>query len=142
MNIKALAVALAFAVPLSAHAYKLDKMMSCDLSVQDFFAPLVQAHAIRSPADHVAPSGANVFRKTRDDSLTFYNMQVGWIWGYSDDPLLFQHTAGTTPPDGYGFFVQAPLADVQAVMQSIGNTKAQLRRMDANATAVFCELPT
>ncbi|RQQ20784.1 hypothetical protein DF113_05340 [Burkholderia stagnalis] len=142
MKFKALAAALAVALPLSAHAYKLDQMVGCDLSVQDFFAPLVQSHAIHTPADHIAPNGVNVFRKTRDDSLTFYGMTVGWIWGYSGDPLMFQHTAGTNPKDGYGFFVQAPLADVQAVMASIGNTKAVLRRADANATAIFCEAPT
>ncbi|KAB0637256.1 hypothetical protein WT29_23300 [Burkholderia stagnalis] len=142
MHLKSLAVALAVALPLSAHAYKLDRMTNCDLSVQDFFAPLVQARAIRTPADHIAPSGENVFRKTRDDSLTFFNMTVGWLWGYSNDPLLFQHTAGTNPTDNYGFYVQAPLADVQAVMQSIGNSKAILRRVDANATAVVCQAPT
>ncbi|WP_284894807.1 hypothetical protein [Burkholderia sp. lyk4-R2A-23] len=142
MNIKALAAALALAAPLSAHAYKLDNMMACDLSVQDFFAPLVQAHAIRTPAHHIAPTGINVFGKTRDDSLTFYNMTVGWVIGFAEDPLMFQHTAGTNPPDSYGFFVQAPLSDVQAVMASIGNIKAILRRADANATLVVCQAPT
>lgn len=141
MRLKALAAVLAISLPLSAHAYKLDQMMNCDLSVQDFFAPLVQARAIRTPADHIAPNGVNVFGKTRNDALTFYGMTVGWIWGYSGDPLMFQHTAGTSPKDGYGFFVQASLADVQAVMASIGNTKAVLRRADANATAIFCEAP-
>ncbi|OJB11567.1 hypothetical protein BGV48_12920 [Burkholderia ubonensis] len=115
-------------------------MMNCDLSVQDFFAPLVQARAIRTPADHIAPTGDNVFAKTSNDALTFHGMTVGWLWGYSDDPLMFQHTAGTNPTDGYGFYVQGSLSEVQAVMASIGNTKAIVRRVDANATLVMCKV--
>jgi hypothetical protein len=141
MKKTALLIALA-AASLNAHAYKLDRMLNCDQSVADFFAPLVQAHAIRTPADHIAADGNNVFRKTRDDSLTFYGMPVGWVWGYTNDPLLFQHTAGTNPPDNYGLFVQAPIADVQATLQSIGAVHAQVRRMDANATAIICQLPS
>jgi hypothetical protein len=141
MKIKTLLVAAAIALPLTAHAYRLDNMMNCDLSVRDFFAPLVQAGAIQTPG-RVVPNGNNMFSKTSNDALTFYKMNVGYVVGFTDDPLLFQHAAGTEiPPDNYGFFVQAPLAEVQAVMQSIGNTNAVLRRADANATLVVCKAP-
>jgi hypothetical protein len=142
MKIKTLLIAAAFALPLSAHAYRLDNMLNCDLSVRDFFAPLVQSKAIRTPAARIAPNGQNMFSKSSNDALTFFNMTVGWVVGYTDDPLLFQHTADTPlPQDNYGIFVQAPLADVQAVMQSIGNTSAVLRRADANATLIVCKAP-
>jgi hypothetical protein len=142
MKIKTLLIAAALTLPLSAHAYRLDNMLNCDLSVRDFFAPLVQSRAIRTPAERIATNGNNMFLRTPSDALTFYRMNVSWVIGYSDDPLLFQHTADTeVPPDNYGIFVQASLSDVQAVMQSIGNTSAVLRRADTNTTLVVCKAP-
>jgi hypothetical protein len=141
MRKRTLALALAMALPLSAHAYKLDRMVACDLSVRDFFAPLVQAQAISTPAVRVASDGVNIFKKTTNDALTFYGMTVGLVYGYTDDPLLFQRPASTNPPDGYGFFVQAPIADVQATLSSIGVTQAHVRRIEANVTAIYCEFP-
>jgi hypothetical protein len=143
MKIKTLLFAAALAVPLAAHAYQLDRTMSCDMTVRGFFAPLVQQSAIQMPAEKVSPTGANFFKKSADDSLTFFNMTVGYVVGYTDEPLLFKPPADGHAPDfqGYGFVVQAPIAEVQATLASVGYTKPKVRRLEPNVTYLYCEFP-
>lgn len=143
MKTKIIALALALAAPMAAHAYKLDRTMSCDMPVRDFFAPLVQEGAIQMPAAMVSPRGANYFHKSAQDAVTFFNMTVGWVVGYSNDPLLFKQPADGSIPDfqGYGFYVNAPIAEVQATLASVGYNKAQVRRIEPDVTYIYCEFP-
>lgn len=143
MKIKALLIAVAAVIPFSAHAYRLDRTMSCDMTVRGFFAPLVQQNAIQTPAEKVSPTGANYFHKSSNDALTFFNMTVGYVVGYADDPLLFKLPADGHMPDfqGYGFYVQAPISEVQATLTSVGYTKPQVRRIEPNVTYIYCEFP-
>ncbi|MFM0741788.1 hypothetical protein PQQ51_31545 [Paraburkholderia xenovorans] len=141
MNFKTLLIAASLALPLSAHAYQLDRTIDCSLSVHDFFAPLVQSHAIQTPAFRTMARGVNAFHKSSNDALTFFNMTVGDVVGYSDEPLFFITSDAPDRPEGYGFLVNAPIAEVQAVMSSIGNTAAQVRRLQPDVTYIFCEVP-
>jgi hypothetical protein len=143
MKLKTLIFAAAVALPFSAHAYQLDRTMSCDMTVRGFFAPLVQQNAIQIPAERVAPTGANYFKKSANDSLSFFNMTVGYVVGYTDDPLLFKPPADGHVPDfqGYGFLVQSPIAEVQATLASVGYTKPQVRRIQPDVTYIYCEYP-
>ncbi|CAG4928212.1 hypothetical protein [Paraburkholderia saeva] len=143
MKTKTLLLALCAALPLTAHAYKLDRTMDCSMTVRDFFTPLVQAHAIQTPASMIGPKGANYFKKTSDNALTFFNMTVGWVVGYTNEPLLFTPPSDGTIPNfqGYGFYLQAPIAEVQATLASVGATAAQVRRIEPNVTYVYCEFP-
>jgi hypothetical protein len=127
----------------SAQALPLDNMMSCSMPTRDFFATLVQAHAIQTPAFKIGPTGLNLFKKSANDSLTFFGMTVGVVSGYADDPLFFQRAAnGSAPPyDGYAFYVSAPVVAVQAALASVGATAAHVSSPAPNVTLVSCEFP-
>lgn len=140
-------LALAVLAPLTASAapYRLDHSFSCSLSVREFFAPLVQQRLIQTPAERVTPPAVSVFHPAADNALTFGNMPVTSVWGYTNDPLLFQQAdpnAERQPKmDGYGVYLHAPIAEVEAVMQSLGNTTAIVRRVDTDVTAIGCVMP-
>jgi hypothetical protein len=127
----------------AAQALPLDNLMSCSLSPKDFFATLVQAHAIQTPAFKVAPTGINGFKKSSPDSLTFFGMAVGLVVGYADDPRFFQRAPDGTVPafDGYGFFVQAPVVSVQAMLDSVGYKSTHLQEEPSGLTLVSCQFP-
>lgn len=134
---------LAALVYSSAQALPLDNLMNCTLPTRDFFAALVQAHAIQAPAFSVGPSGLNLFKKSANDSLTFFGMTVGTVVGYANDPLFFQRASDGTAPqyEGYGFYVHAPAVAVQAALNSVGATAPHLMSPAPNVTLVTCEFP-
>jgi hypothetical protein len=127
----------------AAQALPLDDLSSCTLSTRDFFAHLVQAQAIQTPAFKVGTSGLNLFKKSANDSLTFFGMTVGVVVGYADDPLFFQRAAdGSTPAyEGYGFYVSAPPSAVAAALHGIGATAPRLSSPAPNVTLLTCEFP-
>ena len=141
---KKITLLAALAVSCSAaQAVPLDSMMSCTLSPRDFFASLIQARAIQLPAYKVGNNGLNYFHKSANDSLSFFGMTVGFVAGYTDDPLVFQRSPDGTAPryDGYAFPVHAPLVSVRAALDSIGATAPHLTAESPEVTLVSCEFP-
>lgn len=126
----------------SAQALPLDNMMSCSMPTRDFFATLVQAQAIQTPAYKVTHDGVNAFQKTSANSLTFFGMTVGLVVGYANDPMFQRSPDGAAPGyEGYGFFVQAPVIAVQAILDNAGYKATRLQREPSGLTLVSCRFP-
>lgn len=126
---------LAAAMP--CHAFDLDGALYCNSSVRDFFGPLVQNRLIASHPFAVNDS-INSFRPAPFAHLMAFRMKVVTVYGYTDDPLLFERGPGTAPSDQYGVVVHESIANVQAALASVGATSAQTRFVGPSLTQIAC----
>ncbi|WP_164462594.1 MULTISPECIES: hypothetical protein [Burkholderia cepacia complex] len=130
-------LALLLAATAPCHAVELGKALYCNLSVRNFFAPLVQRHLISARPVTVYDS-INSFRPTPFSHLTAFRMNVTAVYGYTNDPLLFERGPGTPPPDEYGVVVREDIANVQAVLNSAGATSARTLFLGRGLTEISC----
>ena len=128
--------AFTLCLPLAASAVDLD--MSCNSTVRDFFAPLVQDHLISPKPISVSDRSLNGFRPAFFKKLTVYGMRVQAVYGYADEPLLFIKR-GEPAGDVYGVAVEEGIANVQAQLSSMNATAARTYRVDGKTTLILCK---
>ncbi|MCL6483489.1 MAG: hypothetical protein I4O49_04800 [Janthinobacterium lividum] len=135
---KNFAVALSFLLPtFAAASNEID--MSCGQSVKAFFAPLVQGRLINTkPISVNQDTSINVFDVRVLKPLTAHGMPVRMVYGFTDEPLLFTNT-GNSKQDVYGVIVKEGIANVQAQLNSLGETRAFTRRFDGQSTMTSCK---
>ncbi|WP_426079293.1 hypothetical protein [Janthinobacterium sp. PSPC3-1] len=136
--LKKCALALTFLLPLSASA--VDEIdVSCGMSVRSFFEPLIQNRLINPKPAQVEQTGSiNHFRPKLLKRLTAYGMTVKSVFGYANEPLLFMNN-GNGNQEVYGVIVSEGIANVQAQLNSVGNTDARTFRTDSNTTIIMCK---
>lgn len=132
--VSALALSLPFAA-LAAEAVD----MSCNATVKEFFAPLIQNRIINPKPFNVEPgSSTNHFKISAFKSVTAYGIPVIEVFGYTDEPLLFVKS-GNPQFDLYGVRVREGVANVQAQLNSFGATKARAYRIDGASSIIICK---
>lgn len=129
------AVALA-AIGCSCGAAEL-RNLNCDLSVKSFFTPLIQGNVIERVAYRVHADSTNFFRPAPSQRITAYGLPVVEVFGYTDEPLLFQK-GQSQRTDIFGVVVRESVANVQAQLKSFRAEKATAFRIDSQFTAIAC----
>lgn len=113
--------------------------MSCDSTVKDFFAPLIQRNLIANKPFLVDEHSVNHFKPRLFKPLEVYGMPVIRVIGYANQPLLFINNGTAPAGDVYGVIVKEGIANVQAQLNSVGAVQARTFRVDAKSTAIVCK---
>lgn len=129
--------ALAISMPFAAHA-TIPVQMSCDMTVKEFFAPLIQQNLIDSKPFKVEGPSVNYFKPHIFRQLTVYGMPVANVVGATNEPLLFLSN-GSQGKDLFGVVVREGIANVQAQLNSVAAKDMSTYRVDTHTTIILCK---
>jgi hypothetical protein len=134
--------ALLFVVPLASFAgekkqlprLEIDAAPACKMDAESFFNTLVaQDMIVTKPVRE--NNTFSVFRPHFGRPLYAQGMRVSMVFGYVRDQIIFRQPG--QPVEFYGIVVDAGIANVQAVLSSIGSS-AKTRFVNLNRTEITC----
>jgi hypothetical protein len=128
---------LVLSIPMLARA-AVPIEMSCDMSVKEFFAPLVQQRLISSKPFKIEGPSVNYFRPAMFKQLVVFGLPVTTVVGFTDDPLLFISN-GKQQRDVFGVIVGESIANVQAQLNAVSATGTATYRIGSNSTIIVCK---
>jgi hypothetical protein len=136
MKIKLL-FALLLTMPFSAFAGPVgDLSLMCDISPKDFFSYLVSNGMIVTKPVQVR-DGMSVFRPPLFKKIRVQNMRVVMFSGNVAGQIMFTPNGPTPNAEFYGFVVDEGIANVQAVLTSLGSP-AKTHLINHNQTEIIC----